>query len=75
MQLQPTRRGGHGGQQFRFTQPYLLERLRDFFVEHGRCPEKRDCALGLLPDTWMFKREFGSWEAALEAAGLARVAA
>jgi hypothetical protein len=52
----------------------LVELLRDFFVRFHRLPSSSDFRRRLLPTQGAYAREFGSWGAAIQAAGLGLVA-
>lgn len=54
----------------KYNSALLVELLRSFYVKHGRVPIRRDYSFGMLPTRKVFVREFGSLDAALDAAGL-----
>lgn len=56
--------------QHKYDASILVELLRDAKVALGRIPKSDDCRPPLLPAWNTFSRTFGSWMAALEAAGL-----
>lgn len=58
----------------KWSREILIEALRDFFVLNGRVPKPSEWNIGILPKPPVYRRYFGSMQAAYEAAGLAKVA-
>lgn len=58
----------------RYERMMLVELLRDARYRLGRAPKIKDCRAPVLPCVNTFKRAFGSWPAALDAAGFGLVA-
>lgn len=57
----------------RYTRDGMIRALRDFHTSHGAAPSSNQWTrLGLHPTPVVIMREFGSWNAALDAAGLPR---
>lgn len=57
-----------------YTKAILVELLRDARARLRRVPCTRDCSAPLLPSPATFRDYFGSWTAALDAAGFGLVA-
>lgn len=57
-------------QETRYSKTALIELLRDFYVANGKLPNSTDLRRGRTPRRETYIYRFGSWEAALEAAGL-----
>lgn len=53
----------------RYSITILIELLRDARIKLRRIPRGLDCGAPLLPSRVTFVRHFGSWQAALDAAG------
>ena len=55
----------------KYTDNYLLEQLQQFYTEHNRSPSYRDFIKNSkYPSCSSYERRFGSWNKALELAGL-----
>lgn len=53
-----------------YSREILIELLRDAHVKKGEPLRMRDCKAPMLPSMEVFRRIFGGWSQALEAAGL-----
>lgn len=55
-----------------YTRDELLAGIQNFIIEAGRLPTSRDADTGWhgIPCVAAYKREFGSWRAAMEAFGM-----
>ena len=58
----------------KFAKEDLIEILRDFYVKHGRLPNRTDMRRGICPRHRTFEQVFDSWAGALSEAGLGSVA-
>lgn len=68
--LIPNRRFGTGGALvYDYNKAALVALLKDFRKAHGRFPSTSDANRKLIPNRHIFVRRFGSWPAALKAAG------
>lgn len=54
----------------RYQEEDLLEYLRIFYQENGKVPTETDCRRGLIPDSKIYCRKFGSFPKARELAGI-----
>jgi hypothetical protein len=57
----------------KYTPAMLTELLRDFYVKQQRLPTVSDFNRGLIPAADIYRRTFGSVEAAYREAGIAKV--
>ncbi len=53
-----------------YSKEELLEYLQIFYQENGKVPTETDCRRGLVPDSLIYRRHFGSLPKARELAGL-----
>lgn len=68
----PNSNGGQG-RKSQYTDKYLLEQLQTFYREEGRLPKWNDFNKNpKYPGRQTYRRRFGSWNAALELAGLSQ---
>lgn len=69
--LRPNPSGGSSTfQPQRYSNAYLLERLRSFTALHGRLPAASDARRGKLPSATLYYLRFGTWRRALRSAHL-----
>lgn len=59
-----------GVKKIRHERDELLEYLNIFYKENGKVPTETDCRRGLIPDSGIYRKMFGSFPKAREEAGI-----
>lgn len=67
--MQPKEQERNGGRR-NYTKEALLEYLRIFYQENNKVPTETDCRRGLIPDSGIYRKRFGSFTHARSLAGI-----